>query len=79
MELRSITKDREHVFAENLSFIGTATRFARGRLVSREPKYGGVWRDNFIVKIDERNRFKVDIGTGSGVKVEFQLPKKESR
>lgn len=71
MELQSITRDREDVFAENVT---VANGKVTGRLVSRDPEHGSVWREKFTVSLKSNNRFSVDIGTGSGIKVAFEVP-----
>lgn len=62
--LRSISKDRKGWTAEIV--------LRDGRALGTLKCDGKVIRPFFKVSLDTTNRFAVDIGTGSGVKVAFQ-------
>ena len=64
MKRVSITKGRDDYLAE-FDVIGDK---AKGKLYSR----GRLIRNGFNVTVKDM-KFKVDIGTGSGVKVEFKI------
>jgi hypothetical protein len=63
LTLRSITKDRDE-WTARVKIVGD-------RAVGSLHRGDRVVRPAFNVRVDHMNVFKVDIGTGSGVKVAF--------
>lgn len=46
----------------------------KGRVVGKMLQDGKIVREKFSVRLGDDGKFKVDIGTGSGVCVNFQYP-----
>jgi len=63
---KATNRDREDWYVDYL----VEGNWAMGSLYTLSD--GQVWRDKFKVQI-KNGRFNVDIGTGSGVKVTFQV------
>jgi hypothetical protein len=65
--LPAITRDREEWYVDRWAV--TADKRVCGRLMCGAE----VVRETFNVRVDDNGRFKVDVGTGSGVKIEFEV------
>jgi hypothetical protein len=67
VRLPAITRGREEWYVDRWAV--TEDKRVRGRLMCGPE----VVRETFSVRVDDNGRFKVDIGTGSGVRIEFEV------
>lgn len=67
MDCKVLTKNREYWTVTDLALAGG------GRVTGSLWHHGHMQRKKFVVRLNADRTFEVDIGTGSGIKIKFQV------